>query len=680
MATEAKSSAGRSLSDLKISTRVFGGFLSVLALLAGVGAAGIVGFRNAQGQFAAYGAAADLALAATQIQTDVGLLIRAAQGFSVSGTDLDRNTTATVAARLEETTARTALKITETGAGVSMGDLNAARQSFAADLARLVAAKAKRKTVSAERLKPAMAELDRRLGDLIKAAKALSELGPAAYAEAARERLAKLYPRIERYELDQQFEDAEAAQTALAEAAPVLDDAAAEADNPSLRADAEATVGLYQALSAALADAITATDDADVVADSLFRVAGRQMSAAALTVREAAAENLNRLQNDNQAAMGGLQALLTLLAAAGLALGLALAYAVARSIIRPVETLTKAMGRLAGGDNGVTVPEVGRGDEIGAMARAVEVFKENALEVEQARRRQEEIKAEAERERRVAMRRLADGFEASVRGVADSVAQAVAALHASASGMAATAEDAARHTGGFAAASEGAAANVQRVATAAEQLSASVNEIGRQVADSTAIAGKAARRAEQANETVRALADSAQTIGQIIDLINRIAKQTNLLSLNATIEAARAGDYGKGFGVVAQEVKNLAQQTASATGEIARKVGEIQRATEDSVSAIGSVAEMVEDIDDTVRAIAGAVEQQGEATREIASNIQEAALGAQELSSHGSTLAGAAEDAGKAADSVLSAADDLSEQTERLHGEVRRFLTEVRAG
>lgn len=348
MATEAKSSAGRSLSDLKISIRVFGGFLSVLALLAGVGAAGNIGFRNAQGQFAAYGAAADLALAATQIQTDVGLLIRAAQGFSVSGSDLDRNTAATVAARLEEAAGRTALKVAETGAGLSTHDLDAARQSFAAEMERLAAAKAKRKAVLVERLKPAMAELDRRLAEFLKATKAANALGPNAYAEAARERLAKIYPRIERYELDQQFEDAEAAQKALVELAPVLRDAVDDVDDPGIRADAEAAENTHIALSAALTDAMTATDDADVVADTLFRVAGRQMSAAAQTVRDAAAENLNRLQNDNQAAMSALQTLLTALALAGLALGLGLAYAVARSIIRPVQALTVAMERQIG--------------------------------------------------------------------------------------------------------------------------------------------------------------------------------------------------------------------------------------------------------------------------------------------------------------------------------------------
>jgi methyl-accepting chemotaxis protein len=317
-------------------------------------------------------------------------------------------------------------------------------------------------------------------------------------------------------------------------------------------------------------------------------------------------------------------------------------------------------------------------DEIGAMARAVAVFKDNALAMERIQIEQQRAKEDSEREKSRLMAELADGFEASVQQVVEVVSVAVADLHTAASGMAQTADGANRHLAAVAATSDDTAMDVQKVAAAAEQLSCSVGEISRQVGQSTDMASRAVAEAGRTNDMVLALSASAQTIGRVVDLINRIAHQTNLLALNATIEAARAGEAGKGFVVVANEVKALAHQTSQATGEIGQQIAAIQNATVGTVEAISTITGMVSDINRVASAVADAVEQQGEATREIARNIQGVATGTSRLTSYSATLAGAVNDTGAAADRVLHAAADLSSQSDGLRQEVGRFLKQVR--
>jgi methyl-accepting chemotaxis protein len=274
---------------------------------------------------------------------------------------------------------------------------------------------------------------------------------------------------------------------------------------------------------------------------------------------------------------------------------------------------------------------------------------------------------------------LADGFEATVRGVVDVVTSAATELHATARSMAATAEETSRQSTTVAAASEQATRNVNVVASATEELSASVKEISQQVGHATRIIGDAVTQASATNEQVQALATAAQKIGEVVKLINDIASQTNLLALNATIEAARAGDAGKGFAVVASEVKALANQTAKATEEIATQINAIQESTKVSVQSIQAISETIARVSETSTTIASAVEEQGAATQEIARNVSEAAKGTAEVTSNIAGVSSAAQQTGAAATQVLSAAGDLSKNGESLKAEVDRFLYEVRA-
>ena len=351
-----------------------------------------------------------------------------------------------------------------------------------------------------------------------------------------------------------------------------------------------------------------------------------------------------------------------------------------RSIVGPVNSMTVAMGSLAKGDLSTDVPALDKTDEIGNMAQAVQVFKDNAIRTKEMEAEAEEQKHKAEEEKRQLMLTMANDFETSVGGVVDSVSSASTEMQSSASSLSATAEETSKQASTVAAASEEASTNVQTVAAASEELSSSISEISRQVSQSTQIAGTAVAEVDGANEKVKGLADAANKIGEVVALITDIADQTNLLALNATIEAARAGEAGKGFAVVASEVKNLANATAKATEEISAQIGGIQGATQEAVEAIGSIGSTINQMNEIASTIAAAVEEQGAATQEIARNVEQAAAGTNEVSSNISGVNQAADETGQSAEQMLSAATELSQQSETLRGEVDKFLDNIRKG
>ncbi|HLH89364.1 MAG TPA: HAMP domain-containing methyl-accepting chemotaxis protein [Xanthobacteraceae bacterium] len=351
-----------------------------------------------------------------------------------------------------------------------------------------------------------------------------------------------------------------------------------------------------------------------------------------------------------------------------------------RSITVPLRGIVAAMRRLAEGDFAAVLPGLGSKNEIGDIAAAVEAFKVKAQEKaarEAAEKAEQERKLAAER--KAAMLGLADDFEAAVGGVIGTVSSAATELEASAATLSRTADTVQQLSTAVAAASEEASTNVQSVASATEELVASVTEIGRQVQDSSRIAGEAVEQAQHTDQRMTKLAQAASRIGDVTKLITTIAEQTNLLALNATIEAARAGEAGKGFAVVAQEVKQLAAQTAKATSEISTQIAEMQAATQDSVSAIKEIGGTITHIAEIATTIASAVEEQGAATAEITRNVQQAAAGTTEVASNITNVSRGSAETGSASSQVLSSAQSLAGESNRLKLEVDKFLATVRA-
>jgi methyl-accepting chemotaxis protein len=350
-----------------------------------------------------------------------------------------------------------------------------------------------------------------------------------------------------------------------------------------------------------------------------------------------------------------------------------------RRITRPILSITEAARRLSDGDLSVKISGLDRRDEIGTLAQAIAVLKERSAEATRLGAEQDRVKSAAAQERQAAMTKLADGFEASVKAVADGMASSANEMKSSANAVTAAASTANHETTAAAAAAEQTSANVGTVASATEELSSSIREISGQVTRSTEIAANAVQEADRANSVMSGLADSAKRVGDIVALISGIAGQTNLLALNATIEAARAGDAGKGFAVVASEVKQLATQTAKATEEIQATVAEIQSMTGTAVTAIQGIGGIVARMNEITAAVAASVEEQGAATREIAGNVQQAATGARQVSSNVSAAQGAVAQTDAVAAKVLKAAGTLSTDAQRLQSEVARFLSGVRA-
>ncbi|NBC31285.1 MAG: HAMP domain-containing protein [Alphaproteobacteria bacterium] len=417
----------------------------------------------------------------------------------------------------------------------------------------------------------------------------------------------------------------------------------------------------------------------DLIANGLDRI-GPQIGDAARSFRREVKAEQDRLGAAAVATIGEAVTIMLAVAAAGIAVGILATLVIARGVARPIGLMTDAMSRLARGDTDLAIPARERTNEIGRMAKALAVFRDNAIEMKRLEAENAAAESRAAEEKRAALADLSGRFETDVQSVVATMGSSAGKMQESARGLSTIAREAESQANDVAGATQQATSNVQTVAAAAQQLSAAVKEISRQAEIAQSVSGRAVSSADSTDETMRSLNAAADEIGVIVKLISDVADKTNLLALNATIEAARAGDAGKGFAVVAGEVKSLAQQTARATRDISRQIEAIQGATGKAVSAVEGIRSIIGEVDHIATTIASAVQEQGAATEEITRNIQEAAQGNEVVARNIVQVSDAARRTGASANDTLDIAGTVGKQSQVLASRVSTFMTELKAG
>lgn len=539
--------------------------------------------------------------------------------------------------------------------------------------------------------------IGRRLSAIVDATYAQGQYRASHLAATALNAYSQARINVNRFRSTADPDAVEAARQNLLELEDSLNRVFEEMSDPALIAEADQVIADVVEYEEAFSTLVALSRVRDEQVTRLIGQIGPSFEARSQQARRVAAAELAEAADSASTSLRLMLVVLGLTTALGTLLG-GIGYLAAHNLIGgPISKLADIMIRLANGDRDVTIRSSDRGDEVGEMTRAIVVFESNAREVERQReaasvaearelenerRRQNERLAERERaeaEKRKALEELADAFESSVHGVAAAIGSAARQIETGAQQVARAAKENASMTAEVAATAEQSSQNALAVANASEEMARSIAEVSAQVVESSSKSQSAAERARRTDQIVAGLADDANTIGEVVDLINSIAEQTNLLALNATIEAARAGDAGRGFAVVAGEIKALASQTSKATLQIAERVTGIQSVSGEAVSAIEEIGRAIGDIDGIAAAVASAVEEQSATTSEIASNTQQAAGASQTVAQNIGRVRDGIADTGTAAEQSLAAAAELTRQAEELQRQANAFLGRVRA-